>query len=226
MENIRSERPIRAELPDGVSHEVADYVETCIIPRYASFDRAHREDHVRMVIEQSLKLARKMPGLDWNMVYVVAAFHDLGLVNGRERHHIDSGVILSADGFVKSRFTPAQISVMAEAVEDHRASGKSRPRSNYGLVVAEADRFIDAETIVRRTVQYGLANYPELDREGHFRRTMEHLTEKYGPDGYLKVWIPWSENAARLKDLHRLIADSGRLRKIFDRIFKEETEDK
>lgn len=78
MENKGSERPIGAELPDGVSPEVADYVETCIIPRYASFDRAHREDHVRMVIEQSLKLARKMPGLigTWFMLWPLSMTSD------------------------------------------------------------------------------------------------------------------------------------------------------
>ena len=35
-----------------------DYVEKEIIPRYASFDAAHREDHVRSVIEKSQKLDR------------------------------------------------------------------------------------------------------------------------------------------------------------------------
>lgn len=206
-----------------VNKEIEKYVESEIIPRYASFDRAHREDHVRTVIEQSMALAQTMERLDLDMVYVVAAFHDLGLVNGRERHHINSGRILAADAFVRARFTPEQIAVMAEAVEDHRASGKTRPRSDYGLVVAEADRCIDAATIVSRTVQYGLANYPELDREGHFGRTMQHLNEKYGPGGYLKIWIPGSENERRLKELHALMADGERLRTMFDEVFDCET---
>lgn len=208
---------------DTPGQEIVEYVERYIIPRYAAFDKAHREDHVRMVIEQSMKIADRMPGVDRDMAYVVAAFHDLGLANGRERHHIDSGVILAADAFVQAHFTPEQIRIMAEAVEDHRASGKTRPRSDYGLIVAEADRFIDAETILRRTVQYGLSHFPELDREGHLRRTMQHLTEKYGPEGYLRVWLPWSDNAERLRRLHELIADEPRLAAMFDRIYEEES---
>lgn len=206
----------------GVGRDVIDYVERDIIPHYQSFDKAHREDHVRMVITQSLRLAEKFPELNKDMVYVVAAFHDLGLVNGRECHHIDSGKILAGDKFVRECFTPEQIVLMVEAIEDHRASSKSKPRNIYGLVVAEADRFIDAETIIRRTVQYGLANYPELDRDGHYRRTIAHLTEKYGPDGYLKIWIPGSDNEVRLKQLHRIIADEKLLAGIFNRIFDEE----
>ena len=208
---------------EKVDKEIVEYVEQHIIPRYAAFDKAHREDHARMVIEQSMRLAGRMPGVDRNMAYVVAAFHDLGLANGRERHHLDSGVILAGDAFVQAHFSPEQIVLMVEAVEDHRASGGTRPRSDYGLIVAEADRFIDAETILRRTVQYGLSHFPELDREGHLRRTMQHLAEKYGPGGYLRVWLPWSDNAERLRRLHALMADEPRLTAIFNRIFEEES---
>lgn len=206
-----------------VSPEIIDYVEREIIPRYASFDKAHQENHVRMVIEQSLKLAGHTPSMNSDMVYVIAAFHDLGLVNGRQNHHKDSRRILEADEFVKSCFTRDQIRIMGEAVEDHRASNSQKPRSEYGLIVAEADRFIDAETIIRRTIQYGLANYPQLDRAGHYQRTIEHLHKKYGPNGYLKVWIPWSDNASNLKKLHALLNDKSRLDEIFNRIFDEET---
>lgn len=207
----------------SVSPEIIDYVEREIIPCYASFDKAHQENHVRMVIEQSLRLAEHMPSINSDMVYVIAAFHDLGLVNGRENHHKDSRRILEANEFVKAHFTPEQIQIMGEAVEDHRASNSQKPRSDYGLIVAEADRFINPETIIRRTIQYGLANYPQLDKAGHYQRTIEHLNEKYGPNGYLKVWIPWSDNAKNLKRLHALLTDKPRLNAIFNRTFNEET---
>lgn len=206
-----------------ISPQIIDYVEREIIPRYAAFDKAHREDHVRMVIEQSMKLIEHEPSINVDMVYVVAAFHDLGLVNGRENHHKDSRKILEADTFIASHFSPEQIRFMGEAVEDHRASNGTKPRNEYGLIVAEADRFIDPETIIRRTIQYGLANYPQLDRAGHYQRIIDHLFNKYGPNGYLKVWIPWSDNAANLKRLHILLTDQSLLDEIFNRIFDEET---
>lgn len=206
-----------------VSPEIIDYVEREIIPRYAAFDKAHQENHVRMVIEQSLKLAEHTPSINADMVYVLAAFHDLGLVNGRENHHRDSRRILEVDEFVRSHFTAEQIRIMGEAVEDHRASDNQRPRSEYGLTVAEADRYIEPETIIRRAVQFCLANYLQLNRAGHYQRTIEHLHEKYGPKGYLKVWIPWSDNAKNLKKLHALLTDQSRLDEIFNRIFDEKT---
>lgn len=206
----------------GVNPALVDYVENNILPSYRNFDKAHREDHANMVIFQSMSLARHMPRIDIDMIYAVAAFHDLGLKNGRENHHIDSGTILSSDAYILNYFTAGQVKLMKEAVEDHRASGKNTPRNEYGLVVAEADRFIDPETIIRRTIRYGLANYPSLDREGHFNRTLSHLVEKYGPEGYLKIHLPWSGNVERLKKLHGIIADNKAIRSIFNRIFDEE----
>lgn len=206
-----------------VKPEIMEYVEREIVPRYADFDKAHQEDHARMVIDQSMKLREIEPCTDPDMVYVTAAFHDTGLTAGREIHHQKSRHILESDSFVRSHFSPEQIRLMGEAVEDHRASNGSRPRNIYGLIVAEADRFIDATTIVRRTVQYGLDHYPELDREGHYRRTVEHLNEKYGPQGYLKIWIPGSANAERLKHLHSLLKDEEALTTLFEKIYAEET---
>ena len=143
------------------------------------------------------------------MLFVAAACHDLGLVNGRDRHHLDSGEIIRHDRKLKEWFSEEQIETMAQAAEDHRASGKAAPRSIYGMMVAEADRVIDGETIIRRTIQFGLNNYPDLDRDGHIERAVAHLREKYGRGGYLKLWIPWSDNAARLSDLQDIIADAA-----------------
>ncbi len=204
------------------SAKLTAYIEAEIIPRYEHFDRAHRIDHARTVIGQSLALAEHYD-VDIDMVYAIAAFHDTGLVENRERHHIVSGEILAADQTMRQLFTPEQIAVMCDAVEDHRASSDHEPRTIYGRIVAEADRLIDAATIVRRTVQYSLANYPAFDREGHFGRCVEHLGQKYAEGGYLKLWIPESDNAQRLAELRDIIRDKARLRELFERLYDEET---
>ena len=198
------------------------YIEAEIIPRYEHFDRAHGTDHVRTVIAQSLALAARYD-VHTDMVYTVAAYHDTGLANGRERHHIDAGRILAEDAELRRRFTEEQIGIMREAVEDHRASSDHPPRTIYGRIVAEADRVIDPATIVRRTVQYGLANYPALDREGHYARCLAHLQKKYAEGGYLRLWIAESDNARRLEELRAIIRDPQRLRRLFDETFDAET---
>ena len=200
------------------------YIEREIIPRYEHFDRAHDVGHVRTVIARSLELAARYE-VDADMVYAIAAYHDTGLVNGRENHHLDAGRILAADRELRRWFSEEQIRTMREAVEDHRASSKNAPRSIYGRIVAEADRVIDPATIIRRTVQYGLDHCPGLDREGHFVRCLEHLREKYAEGGYLKLWIPESENARRLEALREVIRNPELIRKAFDEAYDAESGD-
>ena len=204
------------------SEELKAYIEAEIIPRYGAFDAAHRTDHVRTVIAQSLVLAGHYE-VDADMVYAIAAYHDTGLAYGRESHHIRSAEILLADTFMRQRFTEEQMAVMRDAIEDHRASSDHAPRTIYGRIVAEADRCIDPATVLRRTVQYGLSHCPALDREGHFERCLAHLRKKYAEGGYLRLWIPESDNARKQEELRALIRDEARLRADFDAVFDQET---
>lgn len=194
------------------------YIEKEIIPRYDAFDKAHQRDHVLMVIQQSLDIASRLD-VNIDMVYTIAAYHDTGLCDGREHHHEVSAQIIKADQQLRQWFTEEQILMMADAAEDHRASAKQAPRTIYGRIVAEADRFIDPVTIVRRTIQYGLDHYPELSCEEQYQRMVTHLKEKYGRNGYLKLWFLDSPNAARLEMLRQVIDDEQALKQYFSQMF-------
>ena len=209
------------------------YVEQEILPRYNHFDSAHKLDHVQKVMAQSMEIAHKLAAaegsdggsqLNMDMVYAIAAYHDTGVVEGREHHHTVSGRIIRQDEHLRQWFSEKEIETMAQAAEDHRASAQGEPRSLYGKIVAEADRDIEPTTIVRRTVQYGLSHYPDLDREGHWQRTLQHLNEKYAEGGYLKLFIPCSRNWQQMQKLRQLIADRTRLRTLFDQIIDTERE--
>lgn len=202
--------------------ELKKHIEANILPQYAHFDAAHRLDHADAVIAASLRYARSC-GADEQMAYVIAAYHDVGLSEGREVHHLASARILLSDEVLRRWFSEEQLRVMAEAVEDHRASATHPPRSIYGRIVAEADRQIDADTVIRRTVQYGLTHYPDMSREEHFERMCAHLREKYGDGGYLKLWINDSDNARKLEDLRKIIRNEDILHRKFEEIMAEST---
>ncbi len=205
-----------------VKQEIWQWIEQSVMPRYDAFDRAHRQNHARYVLCEALRLAQNYD-VDADMVAVAAACHDLGLAAGREIHHLESGRIIRAMGELRRWFTSEQIETVAQAAEDHRASAKSAPRSIYGRIVAEADRQIVPDVVIRRTIQYGIRNFPEMGREQQLERTMEHLSEKYGEGGYLKLWIPESPNGPRLAQLRATLADRAAMRRIFDSIYSEET---
>ncbi|MBQ8652065.1 MAG: HD domain-containing protein [Alistipes sp.] len=199
------------------------YIEQEILPRYDHFDSAHRRDHAEQVMRESVRLAA-LHGAREELAYTIAAYHDTGLVAGRELHHIHSGEIIRADQRLREWFTEEEIALMAEAAEDHRASSDHAPRTIYGQIVAEADRTIEPLMILRRTVQYGLTHYPSLTREEHYNRFLGHLLEKYAEGGYLRLWIADPEKEQRLGELRALIRDREQLRTTFEQLFQQETE--
>ena len=91
--------------------EIDKYIYEVIVPKYKGFDAAHREDHALTVIEQAMKLLDGMQAwtgscdaadewtvpVDREVLKMAAACHDLGLVTGRDRHHLDSGEIIRGD---------------------------------------------------------------------------------------------------------------------------------
>ena len=122
--------------------EIMQFVETQILPKYTEFGESHGLRHVTRVIRNALKLV-PVTGADIDMVYIVAAYHDLGMSGPRAIHHITSGKILQADARLKRWFTPENSKIMKEAVEDHRASYSRQTRRIHGKIVAEPDRDIE-----------------------------------------------------------------------------------
>lgn len=197
---------------------LTQYIEQEILPRYDHFDAAHRRDHADDVIKRSLALAEHYD-VDTDMVYAIAAFHDTGLCEGRDTHHLVSGRIIREDKKLREWFNEGQIETMAQAAEDHRASSGHEPRSIYGKIVAEADRLILPDKVIRRTIQYTRDHFPTYDKEQQYERFREHLLEKYSDTGYLKLWLPESDNAPRLEQLRVIIRDERLMREAFEKAF-------
>lgn len=206
-----------------INKDLQKYIEENILPQYDHHDMAHRRNHAEVVINQSLAIAKSYD-IDLNMVYTIAAYHDTGIIYGREYHHTESKRILLSDKELGRWFTSEQLAIMGDAVEDHRASSKSEPRTIYGRIVAEADRIIEPRSIIRRTVQYTLTHHPELNKEDGYERMVEHLNEKYNYGGYLRLWIEESDNGRRLEELRHIIANTALLCTIYEEIYNEEIE--
>ncbi len=202
-----------------VNKLLEEYVNQNIIPKYKEFDKGHDVGHVSDVIQNSLEIAESLD-VDIDMVFVIAAYHDVGIVFGRENHNITSGKLMIEDAELKRWFSEEQLIIMQQAIEDHRASNDYEPRTIYGKIISEADRVIDAQTIIFRTIGYGKTYYPEFSAEQHFERTYQHIQQKYGENGYLKLWLNTTKNTEGLRSIRELLADKEKMRKMFDDFYK------
>ena len=210
---------ICAELSCAVNPDLREYIATNIIPQYSKFDQGHAVSHVTKVMERALGLACRYD-VNPDMVYTAAAYHDLGIAEDRKTHNIISARMIREDSALSQWFTPEQIDIIADAAEDHRASLGYEPRTIYGKITAEADRLIFPDMVVERCIQYGRAKHPDLDKEAQWERVAAHLEEKYGRNGYLKVWLPESSNAVMLDKLRDIIDDKRALREMFDKLYR------
>jgi len=157
-----------------VNKQLRAYIEKNILPLYEAHDAAHGPEHVRIVLENSFALIGELE-VDPNMVYTVAAYHDVGLRVNREAHEIFSGKLLWEDSELERWFTPEQRQVMREAVEDHRASRQGPPRNIYGCIVSEADRDLDPERIILRVIKYSKSHWPYWNDDERIHRAIAHI---------------------------------------------------
>lgn len=163
--------------------KIKNYIEKEILPKYKKL-KGHTSEHIEEVILNSLEFAKQAPELNLDMVYVIAAYHDLGRLVDNETHNIESAKMLRADEFLKSHFTDTEIETMAEAVEDHRASLGREPRSIYGKLVSSADRYMDISTMLDRCYSYTKSLYPEMSEDEVIERARTALRKKFSPNGY------------------------------------------
>lgn len=172
-----------------LNEKLVEYIEKEIFPLYDRNEFAHGINHIKTVIRRSLELADGYD-VDFNIVYMVAAYHDLGHFIDRKRHEIISAEMFMKDENIKRWFADEQRMVIKEAIEDHRASCNHVPRTIYGKIVSTADRtIVDMDNTIKRSYTYGKKNYIGLSEEEQFDKVYEHLVEKYGESGYAKVYL-------------------------------------
>ncbi len=190
-----------------LNNDLKEYIEAEIFPQYNKNEAGHGINHIKTVIDRSLKFAKDYD-VDINMVYTIAAYHDIGHYIDRKRHEIISAEIFMKDENMIKFFNDEEIKIIKEAIEDHRASSDHEPRTIYGRIVSTADRtIIDIDTTIRRSYSYGKRNYVGISEEEQIDRVYSHLKEKYGENGYAKVYLKDKEFEEALQKLRKTLSN-------------------
>ena len=193
-----------------INEDLKKYIEENIFPEYSKNEPAHNIEHIKYVISRSFKFADTVPNINYNMVYTIAAYHDIGHHIDSKRHEMISGEIMSKDENLKKFFSKEELNVIKEAIEDHRASSDHEPRSIYGKIVSTADRNNTVESCLRRSYTYGKKLEPNFTDEELFERAYKHLNMKFGENGYAKFFFKDEEYENFLKDIRELLSDKKR----------------
>lgn len=198
-----------------VDKNLKKFIEESILPEYNKNEKAHGIDHINYVIRRSFELIEQNKlDVDSNMVYAIAAYHDIGHHIDPKKHEQVSADIMSKDENLRQFFSDEELVIIKEAIEDHRASSDHDPRTIYGKIVSSADRNNTVEQCLKRSYYYGKRLNPDATDRELYERAFEHLNLKFGVNGYAKFYLKDKEYENFLEDIRKILIDKEKFCKI------------
>lgn len=200
-----------------IREELKKYIEENIFTSYDKNEDGHKLDHIMYVIDRSFMFASRVPDVNLEMVYVIAAYHDIGHYIDAENHEKVSGEMLLKDKNLRKFFSEEEIKTMSEAVCDHRASSKNEPRSIYGKIVSSADRNVLVEIPLKRTYSYRKVHSPNSTLDEIIEESRRHLLDKFGKKGYAttKMYFEDEDYKKFLEDITVLASNEEEFKRRF-----------
>lgn len=184
-----------------------NYIEKNILPEYEKNDSGHGAEHIKYVTERCFRFSEQFENVNPDILYVIAAFHDIAHHIDKKNHETLSAKIFYENEDMKAFFSEEERLIIKEAIEDHRASADRTPRSDYGKILSSADRSTDVDDFLRRTHAYTLKHQPDCTEEEMLERAYTHTKEKYGNDGYAKHYVEDAEYNLFREKINSLLND-------------------
>lgn len=207
---------------NAINVSLKKYIEENLLPQYSKNEKAHNIEHIQYVIRRSFELVKQNDlDVDNDIVYTVAAYHDIGHFLDPKKHEIVSAEIMMKDEKLKEFFSEEELVVIKEAIEDHRASSNHEPRSIYGKIVSSADRNNTVEQCLERSYYYGKRLKPESTDRQLFERAFEHLNLKFGINGYAKFFLKDAEYEKFLDSIRNVLKDKEEFCKLQEEHIKK-----
>ena len=85
-----------------IRKELKEYIENTIFKEYEKNEKGHGINHIKYVIKRSLNIYETQENLNEEMVYVIAAYHDIGHHIDKDNHEKVSAEILIKDNNLKN----------------------------------------------------------------------------------------------------------------------------
>ena len=196
-----------------VDKDLINYVESNIMSQYVNNNYGgHGWEHIQDVINRSFELMEKFTlDINPNMVYVIAAYHDIGYKQDPDNHEIVSSEMFMHDEKMKDFFSEEERKLIAEAIVDHRASLEYEARSTFGKLVSSADRAIDVDNMLKRSIAFQSEKHKTENPsvQDIIEYSYKKLSSKYGSGGYAKMYFPDDKYIKYLNGMHKILSDKN-----------------
>ena len=196
-----------------INKKLKKYIDNKIMIKYKDNNYGgHGWEHIQDVIKRSFELIKKF-NLEVNpdLVYTIAAYHDIGYRQDPDNHEQVSSEIFMQDEMMKEFFNDEERTIIAEAIVDHRASLEYEARSIYGKIVSSADRAIDVDIMLKRSIAFQAEKHksenPTIEQVIEY--SFKKLSSKYGNGGYAKMYFPDDKYKNYLEKMNKLFTDKN-----------------
>ena len=89
-----------------IDERLKEYIKNNVFPKYEKNEKGHDVNHIKYVIMRSFELVRENNlDVNPNMVYTIAAYHDIGHYIDSKKHEIISAKIMMEDKELSKFFT-------------------------------------------------------------------------------------------------------------------------
>lgn len=210
--------------------ELKKYINENIKAKYKTFDKGHNISHYNFVTKNCVnygkQLIEKGIVVDLDIAYIVGAYHDIGILKGRENHALSSGDIVRNDKMLSKFYSPKIIETIAQAVEDHFSHLSYEPRNIYGKIVADADRNNTMYLVFSRSIKYALKNEPKTTKCKHIEKIYDFVNKKFGRNGYVKYWLDIPDTTKEQQKVWELLDNKELCLQYISGLFDEITKGK
>ncbi len=173
----------------NVSKELKKYIEQNVFHEYEKNDKAHGIIHIKEVIRRAFALREtyKLYDLNDDMIYAIAAYHDIGAYHGKEQHAERAAQIFLNDKNMENFFSEEQIKQISNAIGEHSSSKEidsDNDISEYGKLVSSADRNTTIEMVFKRSFYVAQAKKErkDLSIEEYLEFTHNRLSNRYNSE--------------------------------------------
>ena len=202
----------------NINKDLENYINEEILPQYEKNDSGHSLEHIEYVIRRCFRFAEQFSDIDTNILYTIAVFHDIAHHIDKKNHEKLSAEIFYNTEKMKDFFSDKERALIKEAIEDHRASSNTEPRSDYGKIISSADRSTDVDDFLRRTHAYTLKHFHDCTKEDMLQRAYEHTEQKYGKSGYAKHYVEDEEYENFRNEINMLLQDKEKFKQKYFKI--------
>ena len=193
-------------MTQNVNPKLKAYIEGNIFKQYNKNDKGHGILHILEVIRRSFALNQNLDlGLDNNMIYAIASYHDLGKYIDSDIHEKIAADIFIKDENMKEYFNEEQRIIIKEAIEDHRSSKKDHPRSKYGELISSADRNTRIEIVFIRSFFVAHERTPDMIIEEYLDFTYKRLSKRYSEEEPENMFLEDDDYKNFLRDMRELL---------------------